>query len=104
MLVITGIVGVGPLGSGGGTVGVVWSLPGIYCRVVVAVTKSRWLLKIGDGVGGALRTSKRSVMIKDNCSAADIVGSAYVVEKKSIIFEMRSAFDSLMNTHHFYSA
>ena len=72
VLVITGIVGVGSLGSGGGTVGVVWSLPRIDCRVVIAVAKSRWLLKIGDDVGSALRTSNRSVMIKDNRSAANI--------------------------------
>ena len=81
VLVITGIVGVGPLGSGGGTVGVVWSLPRIDCRVVIAVAKSCWLLKIGDGVGGAFRTSKESIMINDNRSAADIVGSAHVVGK-----------------------
>ena len=74
VLVITGIVDVGLFGSGGGTVGVVWSLPRIDCRVVTAVAKSLWLLKIGDGVGDAFRTSKRSVMITDNRSTADIVG------------------------------
>ena len=82
MLVVTGIVCGGVLGSGGGTVGVVWSLPKIDCRVVGAVANSCWLLKMGDGVGGAVRTSKRSVVIKDNRSAADIVGSAHVVGKK----------------------
>ena len=43
MLVITRIVGVGALGSGGGTVGVMWSLQRIDCRVVIVVAKSHWL-------------------------------------------------------------
>ena len=60
------------------------------------MAKSCWLLKIGDGVGGAFRTSKRSDMINDNRSAADIVGSVHVVGKKATVFKIRSAFDSLM--------
>ena len=72
------------------------SLPRIYLRVVIAVANSCWLLKIGDGVGGAFRTSKRSVMINHNLSAADIVGSAHVIGKKSTVFDIRSALDFLM--------
>ena len=96
MLVITGIVGAVPLGCGGGTVGVVWSLPRIDCSVVIAVAKSCWLLKIRDSVGCAFRTSKKSIIINDNRSAADIVGSVHVVGKKATVFKIRSAFDSLM--------
>ena len=52
--------------------------------------------KLEDGIGGTFRTSKRSVMINDKRSVADIVESAHVVGKKSTVFQMRSAFDSLM--------
>ena len=85
VLVITGIVGVVSLGCGGGTVGVMWSLPRVDCRVVIEVAKFCWLLKIGDIVDGAFKTSKRSVMINDNRLVADIVGSAHVVGKKSTV-------------------
>ena len=62
----------------------------------MAVAKSRWLLKIGHGIGGAFRTSNRSVMINDNRSVAVIVGSAHVDGKKSTVLEIRTAFVSLM--------
>ena len=62
----------------------------------MAVAKSRWLLKMGDGIGGSFRTSNRSVMINDNRSVAVIVGSAHVVWKKSTVLEIRTAFVSLM--------
>ena len=47
----------------------------------MAVANSRWLLKMGEGVGGAFSTSSRSVIINDNRSVAVIVGSAHVVGK-----------------------
>ena len=53
----------------------------------MAVANSCWLLKIGDGVGDAFSTAKRSVMINDNRSAAVIVGSAHVLGKKSTVFD-----------------
>ena len=62
----------------------------------MAVANSHWLLKIGYGVGGVFRTTKRSAMINDNRSGAVIVGSAQVVMKKSIVIDIRSAFNSLV--------
>ena len=67
----------------------------------MAVAKSRWLLKIGEGVGGAFSTSNRSVMINNNRSVAVIVGSAHVVGKKSTVLEMRTAFVPLMKHSKF---
>ena len=69
--------GVGTVGGTlGGTLGgtvmgwVVVSRPRMDWSVVIALARSRWLLKIGEGVGGAFSTANRSVMIKDNRSVA----------------------------------
>ena len=56
----------------------------------MAVANSRWLLKMGEGVGGAFSTSSRSVIINDNRSVAVIVGSAHGVGKK--INSIRDAY------------
>ena len=62
----------------------------------MAVAKSFSLLTTGDVFGGVYRTANRSTMIMDNVSVAVIVGSAQVVGKKSIIFDVCNAFVSLM--------
>ena len=72
------------------------SLPRMDWSVLIAVASSHWLLKTGDGVGGAFRTANRSIMIKDNRSVAVIVGSAHVVGKKSTVFDIRSFLVALM--------
>ena len=94
---LTGLLGV-QLGFNVGIVGglVAMSLPRMDWSVLIAVASSHWLLKTGDGVGGAFRTANRSIMIKDNRSVPVIIGSAHVVGKKSIVFNTRSFFDLLM--------
>ena len=67
----------------------------------MTVANSRWLMKIVDGVGSGFRTSKISIMTNGNCSAAVIVGKAHVVEKKSTVFDIRSALDLLINIHSY---
>ena len=86
------------VGTVGGTVGgwVVVSRPRMDWSVVIALARSRWLLKTGEGGGGTFSTANRSVIINDNRSVAVIVGSAHVVGKKSTVFDTRSFFDPLI--------
>ena len=87
------------LGLGVGTVGgrVVVSQPRMDWSVVIALARSCWLLKIGEGGGGgAFSTANRSVIINNKRSVAVIVGSAHVVGKKSTVFDTCSFFDSLI--------
>ena len=82
---------------GGTVVGwVVVSRPRMDWSVVITLARSRWLLKTGEGGGGAFSTANRSIIIKDNRSVAVIVGSTHVVGKKSTVFDTRSFFDSLI--------
>ena len=86
------------LGLGVGIVGgrVVVSQPRMDWSVVIALARSHWLLKTGEGGGGAFSTANRSVIINNKRSVAVLVGSAHMMGKKSTVLDTRSFFDLLI--------